>query len=140
MSVNKLLSRINASSSDSDTYGITADPLTHFACAFSALIHDLDHSGVSNAVLVEEESALALKYKGRSVAEQNSLDLAWVLLMEPRFKELRAVMFANQEEARRVYDQIYGSKLRKLYNETVKIKEKNISYDDFVKLAEKKRK
>lgn len=46
----------------------------------------------------------------------------------------------NQEEARRVYDQIYSSKLRKLYNDTVKIKEKNISYDDFVKLAEKKRK
>ena len=45
MSVTKLLSRIIAPpSSDEDTqdhtYGITADPLTQFACVFSALIHD----------------------------------------------------------------------------------------------------
>jgi trigger factor len=46
----------------------------------------------------------------------------------------------NEEEARRVYDQVYSSKLRKLYNDTVKIKERNISYDDFVKLAEKRSK
>ena len=25
------------------TSGISSDPLTHFACAFSALIHDVDH-------------------------------------------------------------------------------------------------
>jgi len=48
-------------------------------------------------------------------------------------------VLSNQEEARRVYDQIYAVKLRKLYNETVKIKERNISYDDFVKLVEKKK-
>lgn len=60
MSVVKLLSRINAPSEadfarnemDNDayslhdhTYGITSDPLTQFACVFSALIHDLDHPG-----------------------------------------------------------------------------------------------
>lgn len=27
-------------------YGITSDPLTQFSAAFSALIHDVDHSGV----------------------------------------------------------------------------------------------
>ena len=49
-------------------------------------------------------------------------------------------VLSNQEEARRVYDQLYSVKLRKHYNETVKIKERNISYDDFVKLVEKKKK
>jgi trigger factor len=48
-------------------------------------------------------------------------------------------VLSNQEEARRVYDQLYSVKLRKLYNDTVKIKERNISYDDFVKLVEKKK-
>jgi len=48
-------------------------------------------------------------------------------------------VLSNQEEARRVYDQLYSAKLRKLYNETVKIKARNISYDDFVKLADKKK-
>ena len=27
------------------TYGITSDPLTQFSCVFSALIHDVDHTG-----------------------------------------------------------------------------------------------
>jgi len=57
MSVVKLLSRIVASphihSSDvkdlhDHTYGITSDPLTQFACVFSALIHDVDHYGKSS--------------------------------------------------------------------------------------------
>ena len=66
MSVIKLLSRIKAptdlemmeveehDNEDSQiakaqlhdhTYGITSDPLTQFACAFAALIHDVDHEG-----------------------------------------------------------------------------------------------
>jgi 3'5'-cyclic nucleotide phosphodiesterase len=36
------------------------------------LIHDLDHQGIKNMVLVQEESPLALKYNNKSVAEQNS--------------------------------------------------------------------
>jgi hypothetical protein len=49
MSVTKLLSRIVAPKNIGDdnhddlhdhTYGISSDPLTQFACVFSALIHD----------------------------------------------------------------------------------------------------
>jgi hypothetical protein len=36
----------SASMLHKQTYGIASDPLTHFACIFSALIHDLDHPGV----------------------------------------------------------------------------------------------
>jgi len=35
------------------TYGITSDPLTLFAAAFSALIHDVDHPGVPNPQLIK---------------------------------------------------------------------------------------
>lgn len=67
MSVNKLLSRIIApdladltdKSLHDHTYGITSDPLTQFACIFSALIHDVDHSGAPNAQLVKEEAVIA---------------------------------------------------------------------------------
>jgi trigger factor len=45
----------------------------------------------------------------------------------------------NQEEAKRLYEQLYAAKLREFYHATAKIKQKEISYDDFVKLAEKKR-
>jgi hypothetical protein len=61
MSVIKLMSRIvaptdqhmndNAATLHDHTYGITTDPLTQFACVFSALIHDVDHSGVPNTTL-----------------------------------------------------------------------------------------
>lgn len=59
------------------TYGITSDPLTQFAVVFSALIHDVDHTGVPNATLVKENAKIAELYKQKSVAEQNSVDLAW---------------------------------------------------------------
>ncbi|KAG7341727.1 adenylate/guanylate cyclase with integral membrane sensor [Nitzschia inconspicua] len=54
MSILKLLSRIVQPSGDDfnnvadHSYGITADPLTHFACAFCGLIHDADHPGVDD--------------------------------------------------------------------------------------------
>jgi 3'5'-cyclic nucleotide phosphodiesterase len=59
------------------SYGIASDPLTQFAVVLSALIHDVDHYGVPNAQLVKEQATIATLYKNRSVAEQNSVDLAW---------------------------------------------------------------
>jgi hypothetical protein len=109
MSVNKLLSRINAPDLDEctaeeihdHTYGITSDPITWFACIFSALIHDVDHSGVPNAQLVKEKAPVASLYNGRSVAEQNSFDMSWDLLMEPTYENLRKTIYVNAAEFRR---------------------------------------
>ena len=109
MSVIKLMSRIvaptdqhmndNAATLHDHTYGITSDPLTQFACVFSALIHDVDHSGVPNTTLVSEHTDIAAKYKNRSVAEQNSLELAWSELMnETKYKELRTTLFTDEAE------------------------------------------
>jgi class 3 adenylate cyclase len=83
------------------TYGITSDPLIQFACAFSALIHDVDHTGLPNAQLVKENSEIAKIYKNKSVAEQNSVDIAWGLLMEPSYGELRNCIYQTQEELER---------------------------------------
>jgi class 3 adenylate cyclase len=91
MSVSKLLSRIvapdevlnqeesenMASSLHDHTYGITSDPLTHFAVVVSALIHDTDHAGVSNFQLIQENHKMAKFFNKKSVAEQNSIVLAW---------------------------------------------------------------
>jgi hypothetical protein len=116
MSANKLLSRIvqpedvnyhhksvKAIASDLHdyTYGITSDPLTQFAVMFSTLVHDVDHSGVSNAQRSKECPELAQKYNDRSVAEQNSVDIAWNLLMEPAFENLRQCIFATESELKR---------------------------------------
>jgi hypothetical protein len=84
-----------------NTYGITSDPLIQFACAFSALIHDVDHTGLSNAQLVKENAEIAKIYKYKSVAEQNSVDISWTLLMEPSYEDLRNCIYQSQEELER---------------------------------------
>jgi len=61
------------------TYGINSDPLTAFAITFSALIHDVDHQGVSNMQLVVEDPEMATKYRNKCIAEQNSLDVGTLL-------------------------------------------------------------
>jgi hypothetical protein len=108
MSVNKLLGRIVAPDMDSDakrlhdhTYGITSDPLTWFAVVFAALIHDVDHAGVPNAQLVQERAPVAALYRNKSVAEQNSVDLSWNLLMEPSYKALRNAIYTTVCEFKR---------------------------------------
>jgi 3'5'-cyclic nucleotide phosphodiesterase len=113
MSVSKLLGRIvtpSASCSirpvDVDsgellhdlTYGIATDPVTQFAVVLSALIHDLDHPGIPNGQLIQEQPLLASKYKERSVAEQNSVDLAWECLLSEEFNELRDAIFMTESE------------------------------------------
>ena len=106
MSVTKLLSRIVAPATCKDTgkeahdttYGITSDPIVQFAVTLSALIHDADHPGIPNTQLVKEGSSLAAVYSNRSIAEQNSVDLAWELLMDEQFKNLRRAIYSTREE------------------------------------------
>lgn len=129
MSVVKLLSRIVAPSDLLDeevdkkkkgtrvsisvlhdhTYGITSDPLTQFACVLSALIHDADHPGVPNAQLVKEQTRIAVYYKNQSVAEQNSVDLCWDLLMDPKFRNLRETIYSNDVERARFRQLVVNS-------------------------------
>ena len=122
MSVIKLLARIVAPS-DLDfadgktaltslhdhTYGITSDPLTQFACVISALIHDADHPGVPNSQLIEERSILAEHYKGKSIAEQNSVDLCWALLQDDRYEQLRGMIYTTESELQRFRQLIVNS-------------------------------
>lgn len=82
------------------SYGICNDALSHFAIVFSALIHDVDHSGVSNVQLAQENPELGEKYK-KSIAEQNSIDISWSLLMQEDYKELQQCIFATEEELQR---------------------------------------
>ena len=51
--------------------------------------------------LGKEQPDMAIKYKNKSLAEQNSLDMSWEILMKPQFADLRRTMFANVREAKR---------------------------------------
>jgi len=107
MSCSKLLSRIVAPTEDEieggrtlhdHTHGITSDPITQFACVFSALIHDAGHLGVPNAQLIKEGTGIAHQYENKSVAEQNSVNVVWVILMQDKYRELRNAIYADKEE------------------------------------------
>lgn len=80
------------------TYGITSDPLTQFALLLSALIHDVDHTGVPNTQVLAENQGMAQMYGQRSVAEQNSLDLSWDLFMDDRYSTLRSALFETRQD------------------------------------------
>ncbi|GKY90443.1 hypothetical protein MPSEU_000018100 [Mayamaea pseudoterrestris] len=117
MSATKLLSRIVAPHSvlsvddddqvpDSDelhdhTFGITSDPITQFSCVLGTLIHDADHCGVPNMQLIKEGRSIAEYYKEKSIAEQNSIDVCWSLLMQPDYADLRRTIFCSQGELQR---------------------------------------
>lgn len=68
------------------------------AIVFSALIHDADHRGISNTQLIKEEPNMGALFRNKSVAEQNSLEIAWSLLMSDRFKGLRDYIFCDTDE------------------------------------------
>jgi hypothetical protein len=65
------------------------------------LIHNVGHTRLPNAQLVKENTEIAKIYKNKSVAEQNSVDIAWDLLMEPSYGDLRNCIYQSQEELER---------------------------------------
>ena len=77
---------------------IDSDPLLKLAVIFSALVHDVDHSGVPNEQLVRENPELAAMCVGASVAEQNSIEIAWELLMDPCYADLQRYIFSSKSE------------------------------------------
>ena len=82
------------------TYGLKSDPLLQLAFLFSALVHDVDHTGVSNRQLVLESDELAIMYNDQSVAEQRSLAIAFSLLMKNDYKPLRDLIFHDDDYQR----------------------------------------
>jgi 3'5'-cyclic nucleotide phosphodiesterase len=122
--------------------GITNDPLTQFSIIFAALIHDVDHPGVSNAQLVTEQHALASSYAGKSVAEQNSIDVAWKLLMQPEYEDLQICIFATPSDYARfrqivvnivmatdLFDQDLKSMREGCWNKTFSSRSENVNCD-----------
>jgi 3'5'-cyclic nucleotide phosphodiesterase len=77
---------------------IVSDTLTQFACIFAAIIQDCDHYGVPNAQLVKERLPISQLYGNRSVAEQNSIDIAFKILMEDCYGKLRSAIYSTTFE------------------------------------------
>jgi 3'5'-cyclic nucleotide phosphodiesterase len=113
MSVVKLLGRI-ASSGETNHLGTNVssfyfDPLIQFGCVLSALVHDIDHQGVSNMQLIHEGTTLASLYYNKAVAEQNSIDIAWEVFMAEEYSEFRRAICPSDHQLRRLRQLVVNS-------------------------------
>jgi len=79
-------------------FGLNSNSEYQLALIFAALVHDVDHGGVSNQTLINECDPLSILYNDQSVLEQRSLAVAFTELMDPRFEELRSLMFPSQKD------------------------------------------
>ena len=83
------------------TFGLASDALVHFACLFSALIHDVDHAGIPNSAYIKEDCDVCSLYDNRSILEKKSFDIAWFMLMEDDFVDLRSAIYTTHGELHR---------------------------------------
>ena len=60
---------------------------------------------------------------------------------EPEQKELDSILsriLSNQEEVKRISNQIISEKLLLIYKEKINKKDKNVSYEEYIEIAYKK--
>lgn len=68
------------------------DPLTQFTLVLAALLHDADHGG---------GSILQRDNPDDPSAERHSIDVAFEVLMEPKYRDLRLTIYKDEDEMRR---------------------------------------
>jgi hypothetical protein len=91
---------------DQVTFGIATEPFLRFAMLFSALVHDVEHKGVPNTTLVEEEDELAILHNDISVAEQNSLQVTFSTLNLPEFALLKSAIMPTKDIRKKFRKQV----------------------------------
>ena len=86
-----------------------------------------------NEIKVEFDEVLA---HTKELLGQQYAQYGMMIPEEEELNKYAANVLQNQEEARRIYDALFEVKVMAFLKETVKISEKEVSYDDFVKLAQ----
>ena len=74
----------------------------HFAVIFSAVIHDIDHPGNTNAFEVNSISARAILYNDQSILENHHCSTAFKLLYRPTLNFIEDMPLADQKEFRKM--------------------------------------
>jgi hypothetical protein len=72
-------------------YSILSDPVVRFSMLFAALVHNLGELSIH----------AARKYRNKSVLEQCSVDVAWDLLTQPGYDDLRENIFRTDANLKR---------------------------------------
>jgi Adenylate and Guanylate cyclase catalytic domain/3'5'-cyclic nucleotide phosphodiesterase len=96
---------------DKETLDMGSDGLMRFAALLAALIHNVDHPGLTDEELVLEKAAVVAVYGNRSVAEQNALDIGWKAFVEGPYADLRACICPTNEEMKRLHQMLRSAVL-----------------------------
>lgn len=87
---------------------VNSDTFSKFAFVFAAFIHDVDHQGVPNARLVEEDDPICNTYGRISVAEKHSIKVAFRTLNENDYDEFRSTVYETNEDKLRLHRIIHS--------------------------------
>jgi 3'5'-cyclic nucleotide phosphodiesterase len=114
MSVLKLLGRAGGTTDRTEqvcdiSQFYLSDPLVQFGCVLSALVHDIDHQGVSNMQLVKEGAVIATHYNNKSVAEQNAIDIGWSVFKADEYSEFRKAVCPSAHQLQRLRQLVVNS-------------------------------
>ncbi len=85
-----------------------------------------------NDLEVKQEDVLA---HAKGLIIQNFTQYGQPAPDDKKLDEIAAQVLGNEEERKKVYNQLYDEKSLTLYKEKFKLNEKTVTYDEFVKLA-----
>ena len=72
--------------------------LPKFAVMFAALISELDHPGLDNEYLTNDQSMrLGEEYKGKSITQKHAFELAWIMFSDKKYDDLRSRLCPTDE-------------------------------------------
>ncbi len=84
---------------------------------------------------IEQEEIIA---HAKSLISQQMMQYDQPLMADDKLTEIADSILKNEEERKKIIDQIYDKKTLDVYKSNFKLIDKDISYDDFVKLASEK--
>jgi len=76
---------------------ILRNPFVQFCVLLSALVHDVDNSGLGRDEWATDPRLVKL-YGTQSSVQQNAIDQSWTALFDPRFEALRRTIYRNESE------------------------------------------
>ncbi|CAB9517981.1 cAMP-specific 3',5'-cyclic phosphodiesterase 4D [Seminavis robusta] len=79
------------------TFGLRRDTYLQFTLVFAALIHDVQHAGISNRQLALEDDPISILYNDSSALEQQSLTIGFTEFLQPEFANYRKLIFPNRQ-------------------------------------------
>lgn len=101
LSVNKMIDMMVSQQTGQKapvTFGLRHDPVALLALLFAALIHDVEHQGIPNRQLAQEDDRLAVLYNDQSIAENWSIYVAFSEWLQDEFNAVRKVIFPEKDE------------------------------------------